>query len=87
MYIILIIKNELSLYRVFYCYSYISCESKDGLPYIDELECKDNCFCNVPLGQNTVLSSIIGGKMLKNIVKGLFTKEMKFFKLTRGNCN
>ncbi len=70
-----------------YCWSYLVGKTQDGMPFIDELECKDNCFCNVPLGQSTVLSSIIGGKMLKNIVKGLFTKEMKFFRLSREKCN
>ena len=69
------------------CYSYLFLRTLDSLPFIDELECKNNCFCNISSEQNVVLSGIIGGKMLKNMVKGLFTKEMKFFKITRGNCN
>lgn len=70
-----------------YACSYMFGKNQDKLPYIDEMECMPNCFTNVSFGQNTVLSSIIGGQMLTNAIKGLFKKEMRFFRINRSNCN
>ena len=55
----------------------------DSLPIIDEIEDMPNCFCNLGYGSNGILFSVIGGKMLKDAVKGLYTKDMKMFSIKR----
>lgn len=55
--------------------------TKDSLPIIDELEYMPNCFCN--LGFDSILYSVIGAKTLKDAVKGLYTKDMKMFRIKR----
>ncbi len=57
--------------------------TKDGLPIIDELPNMPNCFCNLAFGSNGILYSVIGADMLRNAVKGLYTKDMNMFKLER----
>lgn len=53
----------------------------DSLPIIDEIEDMPNCFCN--LGFGGILYNVIGAKTLKDAVKGLYTKEMKLFRIKR----
>lgn len=58
-------------------------DTKDCLPYVDEIENMPNCFCNLGFGTNGIVFSTIGAKMLKNAVNGLYTKDMKMFRLNR----
>lgn len=58
-------------------------DTKDSLPYVDEIETMPNCFCNLGFGTNGIVFSTIGAKMLKNAVNGLYTKDMKMFRLNR----
>ena len=58
-------------------------DTTDTLPVIDELENMPNCFCNLGYGSNGILYSVIGAKMLKDAVKGLYTKDMNMFKINR----
>ena len=55
----------------------------DTLPIIDEIPNMNNCFCNLGFGANGILYSVIGGEILKEAVKGLYTKEIKMFKINR----
>lgn len=55
----------------------------DSLPIIDEIEDMPNCFCNLGYGGNGILFSVIGAKTLKDAVKGLYTKDMKMFRIKR----
>lgn len=57
--------------------------TKDTLPIIDEIESMPNCFCNLGFGANGILYSQIGASMLKDAVKGYFTKDMNMFKINR----
>ena len=68
------------------CYSSIYGKTFDMLPIIDEIECMPNCFVVASFGTNTILNAVIAGGILKNAVNGLFTKEIRFFKLNREGC-
>lgn len=57
--------------------------TKDTLPIIDEIENMPNCFCNLGFGANGILYNVIGGNMLKNAVKGYFSKDMNMLKIDR----
>lgn len=57
--------------------------TKDDLPIIDEISNMPNCFCNLGFGSNGIIYSIIGADMLKNAIKGLYTKDMNMFKINR----
>lgn len=57
--------------------------TKDRLPIIDEMPGLPNCFCNLGFGTNGILYSVIGADMLKDAIKGLYTKEMNMFKAQR----
>ena len=57
----------------------------DTLPIIDEIEDMPNCFCNLGYGANGILFSVIGAKILKDAVKGLYTKDMKMFSIKRNS--
>lgn len=64
-----------------FAYNGTYANTNDTLPIIDEIEDMPNCFCN--LGFNGILYSVIGAKTLKDAVKGLYTKEMKMFRIKR----
>lgn len=68
------------------CYANVYAKTFDTLPIIDEIECMPNCFIIASFGMNTILNGIIGGKILKNAVNGLFTKEIRFFRINREGC-
>ena len=57
--------------------------TKDSLPIIDEIPNMPNAFCNLGFGQNEILYSVIGADMLRNAIKGLYTKDMNLFKINR----
>ena len=66
-----------------YSFNATQVASKDSLPIIDEMPNMPNCFCNIALGTNGILYSVIGANMLKNAVKGLYTKDMNMFRIDR----
>lgn len=57
--------------------------TKDSLPIIDELPNMPNCFCNLGLGSNGILYSVIGADILKDAIKGFYSKDMYLFKANR----
>ena len=57
--------------------------TKDSLPIIDEMPNMTNCFCNLGFGSNGILYSLMGADMLRNAIKGLYTKDMNLFKINR----
>lgn len=57
--------------------------TKDSLPIIDEIPNMPNAFCNLGFGQNGILYSVIGADMLRNAIKGLYTKDMNMFRANR----
>ena len=57
--------------------------TKDSLPIIDEIPNMSNSFCNLGFGQNGILYSVIGADMLRNAIKGLYTKDMNMFRVNR----
>ncbi|MDO4283646.1 MAG: FAD-dependent oxidoreductase [Clostridia bacterium] len=57
--------------------------TKDGLPIIDEIPNMPNCFCNLGFGANGILYSVIGADILKDAIKGFYTKDMYMFKINR----
>lgn len=59
------------------------CNTKDSLPIVDEIPDMPNCFCNIGFGTNGIIHSVIGANMLKNAIKGFYTKDMNIFKITR----
>lgn len=66
-----------------YCFNGTLGTTKDMLPIIDEVPNMPNIFCCLGFGANGVLFGNIGGKILKDAVKGYFTKDMQMFKLGR----
>lgn len=64
------------------CFSGMYLDTKDGLPIIDELENMPNVYCNLSVGKNGIIFSMIGARMLKNISKRYNEKDMYLF---RGN--
>lgn len=69
--------------KVEYTFNGIFANTKDSLPIIDEMPGMPNCFCNLGLGQNGILYSVIGANMLKDAVKGYYTKDMALFSINR----
>ena len=65
------------------CYSAVYVETKDNLPIIDELEKLPNVYCNLPVGVNGVVQSMIGARMLKDISKKYHIKDMYMFRENR----
>lgn len=57
--------------------------TKDSFPIIDEIPNMPNTFCNLGFGQNGILYSVIGADMLRNAIKGLYTKDMNMFRVSR----
>lgn len=66
-----------------YAFNSTVAKTKDELPIIDELPNMPNCFCNLAFGSNGILYAMIGADMLRNAVKGLYTKDMNMFKINR----
>ena len=57
--------------------------TRDTLPLIDEIPNMPNCFCNLCFGNNGILYSVIGADILKDAMKGFYTKDMRSFKINR----
>lgn len=66
-----------------YAFNSTVAKTKDELPIIDELPNMSNCFCNLAFGSNGILYAMIGADMLRNAVKGLYSKDMNMFKINR----
>lgn len=69
--------------KVTNCFSGMYLETKDGLPIIDELDNMPNVYCNLGIGKNGIIFSMIGARMLKDISKQYNTKDMYLFREDR----
>ncbi|MEG1363698.1 MAG: FAD-dependent oxidoreductase [Clostridia bacterium] len=70
--------------EVEYMYNGTFADTIDTLPIIDEIPGLNNCFCNLGYGANGILYSVIGAKILKEAIFGLYTKDINMFKINRG---
>lgn len=75
--------NNFENLSIDYAFNGTYAQSKDGLPIIDEIDSMPNCFCNLGYGTNGIIYSTIGAKLLKDAVKGYYTKDMNMFKINR----
>lgn len=66
-----------------YCFNGTFADTKDTLPIIDELPDMPNVYCNLGFGSNGILYSVIGAKMLKDIHKDYYAKDMHMFRIDR----
>lgn len=66
-----------------YCFNSVFAETKDTLPLIDELPNMPNVYCNLSYGINGVLFSVIGAKMLKEINREYYARDMHIFGIKR----
>ena len=71
--------------KIDYTYNVTFATTKDTLPIIDEIPNMPNCFCNLGFGSNGITYSQIGASMLKNAIKGFYTKDMNMFSISREN--
>lgn len=69
--------------QIEYTYNTTYATTKDNLPIIDEIPNMPNCFCNLSFCSNGILYAAIGADMLRNAIKGLYTKDMGMFKIDR----
>lgn len=65
------------------CYVTTYLETKDMLPIIDELSKMPNVYCNLSVGRNGMVQSMIGAKMLKDVYKKYHIKDMYLFRENR----
>lgn len=65
------------------CFSGMYLETKDALPIIDEIENMPNVYCNLGIGKNGIVFSMIGARMLKDISKQYNIKDMYLFREDR----
>ena len=66
-----------------YAFNSTVANTRDSLPIIDEIPGMPNTFCNLGFGGNGILHNVIGGNMLKDAVKGFYTKDMNMFRINR----
>lgn len=66
-----------------YAFNNTVANTKDSLPIIDEIPGMSNTFCNLGFCVNGILHNVIGADMLKDAVKGFYTKDMNMFKIDR----
>ena len=74
------LKND---FKVTNCFSGRYLETKDSLPIIDEIDRMPNVYCNLTVGKNGIVHSMIGAKMLKDICKQYHVKDMYLFRENR----
>ena len=67
------------------CFYGMYLDTKDSLPIIDELENIPNVYCNLGIGKNGIIFSMIGARMLKDISKQYNIKDMYLFRENRQN--
>ena len=65
------------------CFSGMYLDTKDGLPIIDEIDNMPNVYCNLGIGKNGIVFSMIGARMLKEISKRYHVKDMYLFREDR----
>ena len=65
------------------CFYGLYLETKDTLPIIDEIKDMTNVYCNLSVGRNGIVHSMIGAKLLKDIVKQSHVKDMYMFRENR----
>ena len=65
------------------CFNSMFVETKDMLPIIDELEHMPNVYCNLSVGKNGIVQSMIGANMLKDVFKKYHIKDMYLFRARR----
>ncbi len=75
--------NNMPNIPIEFAYSSTYVNTKDSLPYVDEIYGMPNCFCNLGFGSNGIVYSTIGASMLKNAINGLYTKDMNMFSISR----
>jgi glycine/D-amino acid oxidase-like deaminating enzyme len=75
--------NNINSPEIEFAFNSTFANTPDSLPIIDEIDDMPNCFCNLGYGGNGILFSVIGAKTLKDAVKGLYTKDMKMFRIKR----
>lgn len=66
-----------------YCFNSVFAETKDTLPLIDEIPTMPNVYCNLSYGLNGIHFSVIGAKMLKEINREYYARDMHMFGLKR----
>ena len=66
-----------------YCFNSVFAETKDSLPLIDEIPNMPNVYCNLSYGINGILFSVIGAKMLKEINREYYARDMHMFGIKR----
>lgn len=69
--------------QIEYAFNNTVANNKDSLPIIDEIPGMPNTFCNLGFGGNGILHTVIGANMLKDAVKGFYTKDMNMFRIDR----
>lgn len=74
------IPNDVKITNCFYG---IYLDTKDSLPIIDEIDNLPNVYCNLGVGKNGIIYSMIGANMLKDISKQYHVKDMYLFRENR----
>ncbi len=74
---------NISNMKIDYTFNTTLVNTKDTLPIIDEVPNMPNCFFNLGFGNNGILYSAIGANMLKDAIKGYYTKDMVMFRADR----
>ena len=69
--------------KVTNCFYGMYLDTKDGLPIIDEIENMPNVYCNLGVGKNGIIYSMIGARMLRNVSKQYHIKDMYLFRENR----
>lgn len=65
------------------CFHGLYLNTKDNLPIIDEIENMPNVYCNLGIGKNGIVYSLIGAKMLQDVCKEYHIKDMYMFRINR----
>lgn len=77
------IYKDTNIPKIKSCFYSVDIKTKDGLPLIDEVYGMPNVYCNLALGKNSIAYACIGAKMLQNICKDYYTKNMYLFRANR----
>lgn len=57
--------------------------TKDGLPYIDQVDYYPNCYFNLGYGSNGILYVLIGAEMLLELYQGKENPDLELFRFQR----
>lgn len=58
-------------------------KTKDGLPYIGQVDYYPNCYFNLGYGSNGMLYVLIGAKMLLELYQGRYNPDLDLFRFQR----